>query len=201
MRIGIDIDGVLTNMEQFMLDYATKYCYENNLPIKINVHEYNEVEMLNMREEQTIKFWNTYLGEYVTKYPMREFAKSIIDKLKKDGNEIYIVTARSEYGLPEELYGKMSELTVHWLKKNDVNYDKIFFTKDSKMQAIEENNIDIMIDDSPKNIKELSTKIPVLCYHAQYNSDIKGENIIRVYGWYDIYEKIQEKYSSKLRKE
>lgn len=193
MRIGIDIDGVLTNMEQFMLDYATKYCYEKNLSIKLNIKEYDDVKMLNITKEQVIKFWNTYLGEYVINYPVRLFAKDVIDKLKKEGNEIYIITARDEYGLPDELYGKMSELTKQWLNKNEIYYDKIFFTGKSKMQIIEENNIDIMIDDAPRNINELSSKIPVLCYNTQYNADIEGKNIIRVYSWYDIYEKINRK--------
>ena len=29
MRIGIDIDGVLTDIEQWQLDYSTKFYYEN----------------------------------------------------------------------------------------------------------------------------------------------------------------------------
>ena len=31
MKIGIDIDGVLTNDDDFVLEYATKFCYENNI--------------------------------------------------------------------------------------------------------------------------------------------------------------------------
>ena len=31
MKIGIDIDGVLTNDDDFILEYATKFCYENKL--------------------------------------------------------------------------------------------------------------------------------------------------------------------------
>ena len=31
MRVGIDIDGVLTNIEQFVIDYISKYCVENNI--------------------------------------------------------------------------------------------------------------------------------------------------------------------------
>ena len=35
MRIGIDIDGVLTDIEQWQLDYGSKYFYENhNIGIK-----------------------------------------------------------------------------------------------------------------------------------------------------------------------
>lgn len=31
MNIGIDIDGVLTNDDDYILDFTSKYCYENNL--------------------------------------------------------------------------------------------------------------------------------------------------------------------------
>lgn len=42
MRIGIDIDGVLTNIEQFLLDYGSKFCVENNLPLNIKKSNYDE---------------------------------------------------------------------------------------------------------------------------------------------------------------
>ena len=35
MRIGIDIDGVLTNIGQFVIDYTSKYCVENNIEYTI----------------------------------------------------------------------------------------------------------------------------------------------------------------------
>ena len=38
MRIGIDIDGVLTDIEQFVIDYISKYCVENK--IKYNIGEF-----------------------------------------------------------------------------------------------------------------------------------------------------------------
>ncbi len=36
MKIGIDIDGVLTNVEQFSIDYFSKYCFENNIEYNIS---------------------------------------------------------------------------------------------------------------------------------------------------------------------
>ena len=41
MRIGIDIDGVLTNVEQFSIDYFSKYCFENNIEYNIGESHYN----------------------------------------------------------------------------------------------------------------------------------------------------------------
>lgn len=197
MRIGIDIDGVLTDMEQFAMDFFTKYCYENNIPIKIKPNEYYETEAFSLSSEQAEKFWNQYLAYYATEYPARIFASEIINKLKQEGNDIYIITARNEYGLPPELYGKMKQLVEKWLEDNKIFYDKIFYTENSKLQYCIDNKIDIMIEDCMDNVKEISTIIPVLCYNAQYNIGLEGKNIIRVYSWYDIYYKIQNSINKK----
>ena len=47
-------------------------------------------------------------------------------------------------------------------------------------------------EDDIKNISELSTMIPVICYDSEYNRMCKGNNIIRCYSWYDIYIKINQ---------
>lgn len=192
MRIGIDIDGVLTDVEQFIIDYVTKFCYENNLTYRVKPNEYDEAKALGISEENCEKFWNKYIKCYATKYKAREFAAEVINKLKEDGHEIYIVTARNEWGLTGEDYGKMKEFVREWLKKNNIYYDKIVHTEETKLPYCVGNYIDIMIEDKPENVKEISTKMPVLCYNCNYNADIKGKNITRVYSWYDIYNKINQ---------
>ena len=193
MREKIDIDGVLTDMERFLADYGSKYCVENNLPINIEKVEYDEFKTFNWTEEQGIKFWNEYIIYYATKYPAREFASEIIKKLKEEGHEIYIVTARDDYGVPKEYVGKMrGEIVPKWLEENKIPYDKIIYTEGSKLPYVVGNYIELMIEDSPEIIKELSSKIPVLCFNCQYNENIKGQNITRVYGWYEVYDKIKK---------
>lgn len=190
MRIGIDIDGVLMDIERFIIDYGTKFCMENNLPINIKIGEYDECKMLNIEQEQAIKFWNEYLVYYATEYSPREFAPEIIKRLKEEGHEIYIVTGRNDYGLPKEYVGKMKEITEKWLKDNNIYYDKIIFTEGSKLPYCVGNYIETMIEDWDKVAKDVSTKIPVLCFDCKYNESLEGENITRVYSWNDIYQKI-----------
>lgn len=62
-----------------------------------------------------------------------------------------------------------------------------FFTKASKLQCCLVNRISLMIEDDEKVIRELSDKIPVICYDADYNTNYESTNIIRCYSWYDIY--------------
>lgn len=190
MRIGIDIDGVLTDIEKFVADYGTKYCVENNLQINITAGEYDEFKTFNWTEEQGIKFWNEYIVYYATKYPARDFASEVIKKLKEEGHEIYIVTARNDYGLPKEYIGKMRDFVAKWLKDNNISYDKIIYTEGSKLPYCVGNYVEVMIEDNPTNIEEVSTKIPVLCFDCGYNRNLEGKNITRVYSWYDVYDKV-----------
>lgn len=192
MRIGIDIDGVLTDLEQFLYDYGTKFNLENNIPMKICPGSYDEKVVFSWTEEQNLTFWNQYLEMYVKNYPVREFAVNILQQLKEEGNEIYIITARNEYGLPQEVSGKMHEFTKQWLEKNHITYDRIIYTEESKLKYCVGNYIDVMVEDWQKEIEEIETKIPVLCYSASYNAKVKGKNVTRVYSWYDILDKIHQ---------
>ena len=192
MRIGIDIDGVITDIERFIADYGTKYCVENNLPINIKAGEYDEYKTFNWTEELGIKFWNEYIVYYATKYPARDFASEVIQKLKEEGHEIYIVTARNDYGVPKEYIGKMKDFVSQWLKDNNIYYDKIIYTEGSKLPYCVGNYIELMIEDSPENVKDVSTKIPVLCFDCGYNRNLEGKNITRAYSWYDVFDKISK---------
>lgn len=189
MRIGIDIDGVVIDTAKFVADYGTKFCYENGIEYKIKDDEYGEDKALGISPKDAEKFWNKYLPYYAMEYKPREFAVEVISKLK-ESNEIYIITARNEEGFTEEYYGHMQEIVKEWLKKNEINYDKLIFTKGSKLPYCLENNIDVMIEDSPKNVTDISSKVKVLCFDNSYNKNIEGKNITRVYSWYDILSKL-----------
>lgn len=193
MRIGIDIDGVLTNIERFIVDYGTKFCIENNLPMEIETGYYDESKAFHWTEDQTLKFWNEYLVYYATKYPARDFASEVVHKLKEEGHEIYIVTARNEYGLTDEYYGKMRELVDAWLKDNDICYDKIVYTEGSKLPYCVGNYVELLIEDNPEQVKNVAEKLPVFCFDNQYNKNVEGKNITRVFSWYDVYDKIKNK--------
>lgn len=193
MRIGIDIDGVLTNIEQFVLDYISKYCVENNIEYNISDMNYEYSKTFNISREIELEFWNTYLEKYAVNEKARPFASEVINKLKEEGNEIYIITARWLSNRDDDVGKNMREMVKKWLAENKIVYDKLVFSKaekEKKSQEIIENKIDLMIEDSPNNINELSKIIPVICYNAQYNKDCSENKIIRCYSWYDIYNKI-----------
>ncbi len=49
-----------------------------------------------------------------------------------------------------------------------------------------------MIEDNPLFFQKYSSllNIPLLCFDTLYNTQISGMNVIRVYSWYDILQKI-----------
>ena len=186
MRIGIDIDGVLTDIEQWQLDVGGKFFSKFNKGVA-NKDGYEIIEIFNVSDELDNQFWNEYLYEYVTKEPSRKYASEVIKKLKEDGNEIYIVTARYLTDRNTEDGEKMRKIVVNWLAEQKIYYDEIIFSPEDKKENCKKYNIDIMIEDKVDNINKISSIIPVICFHAGYNKECKGKNIYRVYNWYDIY--------------
>ncbi len=194
MRIGIDIDGVLTNLAQYQKDYFSKYCTEHNICYEITSKKYKLHDMFNVSKKIGDAFWDEMIWDYSKHYEIREFASEIINKLKREGHEIYIITARWPANESTAAGEIMRNNVKAWLNKNNVVYDNLIFSKgnnEDKTQEITDYTIDVMIEDNPNNINQISKLIPVICMNEEYNSECHGKNIIRCYSWYDIYNKIQ----------
>lgn len=195
MKIGIDIDGVLTNDDDFIINCTSKYCYENNLDFFKNPYAY-EYEKLDWDEDTINKYRKLYFDDYVDNEPVRKFASEVIKKLKEDGHEIYIITARHK-SHDDTLDGEnMRQRIKKWLDMNEILYDKLIFARAPKTNELVENKIDLMIEDSPNMIPVMKEIVDVFCYDTRYNQKIKNDNVTRVFSWYDIYKKINEKIRS-----
>lgn len=193
MRIGIDIDGVLTDIEQWQLDYGSKFYLEKYGKEILNNEGYETTDIFKVDSKLDDEFWTEYFKDYSINVDVRKLASEVIKKLKQDGNEIYIITARGSFlshSANVMLFEENKNIVLEWLRKNEIEYDKIIFSPEDKLNICLENNIDIMIEDKSANINKISTRIPVICFHSGYNKNCIGNNIIRCYSWYDIYSKI-----------
>ena len=183
MRIGIDLDGVLVDVEEFLFDTGIKYFYDKNKTRNIKTDEYDIDKYFGVSREDADKFWADVIYSYIMLSP-RKHASEVISKLRNAGHKIYIITSRrGEGGITQE---EMEKYVKIWLEKNKIFYDELIFEFDNKVQACKKNKIDLMIEDSPKNIESISLNIPVICYDARYNQMVKGDNITRCYSWTDI---------------
>lgn len=191
MRIGVDIDGVLTDEHRFIIDYGTKFLNDEGIEYTLHDDIYDNRKIFEINESQYDAFWRKYLVYYSENILIRPFASEVIKKLKQENNEVYIITSRSFTTYENEYRQKMQNIVKNWLEKNNVVYDKIIFST-NKADICKKMNIDVMVEDKPENILSISKIIPVICYDHSYNKGLFDENIIRSYSWYDIYKKIRE---------
>ena len=194
MNIGIDIDGVLTNIAEFALEKGLEFCKETGKGKLIKMSSYDTKEAFGWDQETDDAFWKKYLFLYAEENPVIDKAPENIKKLKEDGHKLYIITARGLAG-PDvkniEIRDKMRNTVKNWLDKNDIVYDDLISTTEDKSQAIRDKKIDIMIDDSPYNLRDLSKITKMICYDWPYNRDVNNENIYRCYNWDEIYKYIK----------
>lgn len=196
MNIGIDLDGVLTNYRKFTIEQGQKYCKELGKGEVINPEAYYSTDMFNWDKETDLDFWTKNIFIYAKENPSIQGASEKIKKLKEEGHTIFIITARMfaspESSCSEEVREKMKKTVKEWLAKNEIVYDYIIFSSEDKSKYIIENNIDVMIEDSPNNLKNLSKLTKMICVDWPYNKGVENDNIYRCYNWNEIYNKILE---------
>lgn len=185
MRIGIDIDNVLSNFNEVLLNDYIKHDKElgNNGIIKNNVYIR---DMFNWTKDEEQQYYHNNIERIAKSLNVLENAPEYIRKLKEEGNEIYIISGRDngEYSDPYKM-------TFDWLNKYNIVYDKVILTNAynslEKAKICLENDIDIMIDDSTKILMEVDNSgITALLMDTPYNR--QANDFKRVHNWKEIYE-------------
>ena len=93
MNIGIDIDGVLADIEPYVFEYGSKLLYDKGRSVEeIDREKYETYEIFKWNRDDEHEFWDKYMFNYYTKAPARIFASEVIKKLKEHGHNIYIIT-------------------------------------------------------------------------------------------------------------
>ena len=195
MNIGIDIDDTISETFETLLPYAQKYTIED-LKRESKVHmdgnlgnHFYIVYMNDWSEKEATDFWSKYYGEILRELNIKKFAADVIKKLKQQGNKIYLITAR--WDMPND---NVKEITKQWLAKNQIEYDELIINASDKLKIVQEKNIDVFIDDSFKNCKNIvdNTSIKVYMMNSRVNSNLNNEKIRRVFSWPEIYDLINK---------
>lgn len=195
MKIGIDIDNTITTTMPILRAYCKKYNDEvikRNL--EMNQKGFHTNNLYNWTEEEQKTFCSKYLEEIVLKAEIKNNASEVIRKLKEEGNYICIITARNKPG-----FRNPYELTKKFLEDNNIIYDKLVVGCEDKYTYCLENDIEIMIDDEPQNIDNISKIIPVIAFNEKYNEDYIGKNIIKVDTWEETYKTIKNIEKDKIK--
>lgn len=186
MRIGIDIDNVISNFDEMLLETYLIHDKELRNTGIINPNaKYIRTGMFDWSNEEELSFYKDNIECIAKKLKVKEKAKEYIDRLHNDGHFIYIITGRDngEYSEPYNM-------TKKWLDENNIYYDNLILTDayDMHAKSLEclKNDIDIMIDDSVRICSDLITSgITTILMDTPYNRKI---NIKRVKNWEEFYE-------------
>ena len=189
MRIGIDIDNVIADLDKTFLEEFEKEDKNKRNKGIINKKAKHITEgMFDWSSEEIEDFICNNMDRMAEKFDLIEDAKEYINKLCEE-NEIFLITHRSNH------FFKNHELvTINWLNEKGIKYDKLVFTKsrDKSPECIE-NSIDIMFDDEADKCKYiLNAGIECFLMKTRYNENY-SLNIPIVNGWKEIYSLICEK--------
>ena len=180
MKIGIDIDDTITNTCEFMTEYVSSY-----FGVTKEYLTQNNIYYFNLPLEFKDKEKDFYLFIFESKLlniPVKENAKEVINKLKEEGNEIIIITAREN-----DVYNNPFISTKEQLEYYGINYDKLICTKEKRKACVEE-NIDVFIDDSMRNVNSVKDVVKnVYLFTSPYNKKFYV-SFKRIDNWIQFYE-------------
>ncbi len=196
-KIGIDIDNVISNFDEILLKEFLKHDKKLRNTGIVNNDVYITRGMFDWTKEEFDDFYYNNIERIAQSLNVIDNAPEYIRKLKEEGNEIYIISGRDngEYSDPYKM-------TIDWLNKYKIEYDKLILTNayDSleKAKMCIKNNINIMIDDSIRIISEVNKSgITALLMDTPYNRE--ENNLQRVHNWKEIYEFITNLSREKIK--
>lgn len=183
MNIGIDIDDTICNSWENVIN---EMCTDFNLnydELSKGNKAYNEV--IELTPEEYLKYAKEKFSKLLYNPTLKENVKEVIDILKEN-NKIIFITARSN-----QCYEDAYKFTKKYLDRNKIYYDKIIVNGKEKGKICKEEKIDIFIDDSIDNCKNVSKyKIKTILFETCYNKDCT--DFIKINNWKEILKIVKE---------
>jgi len=188
LKIGIDVDGVIIDYMTTVRAYAEMYDF-------CDLHKNGVRDRSELKVKQRYDWTPEELKYFADKYfisltkatPFNPLAIEVIKKLKAEGYELIIISNRGI--IHEEAITSVQEM----FDENDLKFDKYFWKTDDKLKILLENNIDIIIDDSPEVCKQAKENGIKALYFREKNS-IKLEessSLFDIDNWGEIYRRIK----------
>jgi uncharacterized HAD superfamily protein len=172
MKIGIDIDGTITDNFNLIKELACEYFKKDEK--EINSWDWDFGKVFNVSKLEAQKFWDINEKKIYTLPGPKPFAQQTIAAIAEK-HEIIYVTARSI---------TYREDTEKWLQHHNIHFNRLIMAED-KMQICVDEKISIMIDDSPEYIS-IADYINLIMFDYPYNRHVNHPKISRVTNWNEI---------------
>lgn len=143
LNIAIDIDDTLTNTAEYLQPYIAEYFGMELAEVQEKGISYENLP--DPWKKDAVAFMKTYFDRVIPNTPFKPDAAWGVNVLREQGHRIVIITARTT-----AFYSDPYATTKAELSRGGIVYDKLICTTD-KATACKEEQIDVLIDDHPKN--------------------------------------------------
>ena len=195
MRIAIDIDGTLNDYFSWVMKNFIRYAKKNGVKVNLDLKEYEMFNMFGITKEDFDKFWNEYIWCYAKTCKPQRGAAKYVSRLYDQGHEIVILSARAMANSDCENGKKMRQIVKEWFDKNKIKYSQMCFVPQfgSKFATFKEQQCDLLVDDRPAHLYEISAFKPCICFEQTYNryQSYPG-NVYKCRSWRDVYKTVQK---------
>jgi len=182
VRIGVDIDGVVSDSYPFWMKELNQHFGKN-----ITVLDDYEMHLVFDVSRDAMNDYFVSNAERLLMAPKPiSGAKEGLETLLREGHEVIYITART----PEE-----REVTVRWLTLCEIphEYERVLFAGfSSKLELVKHWGIEAFIEDYQVNAKLIANSgVPVFLLNASYNQEELPTGITRCHSWGEIIKGIQ----------
>lgn len=183
----MDLDGVVFDSETTFRTYEEVFDIERNQNKLVDRSEPKYQNRYSWNKAETEEFQKYYL-EVSQNSPLMPGFKKIYALLKKQGVELIVISARGLGGDGADLQC-MEDDAKRILEENNIVFDKYYWKQVDKLEACQNESLDIMIDDDYKIVDKLSShNIKTLYYRAANLKKLEeNEYVTEVNNWGDIY--------------
>lgn len=191
MRLGFDLDNVLANLMDPLNDHLNEKFDIEFVPEMWTSRTVENLELDlddDLKKEITREVVRTvYDIEFLKSLAPCEGAKSVIDFLRKKGNEIYVITARNL-----EAFDMSSE----WLKVHGIYFDALICTKFKPRMAwnygvrtFVDDDYDTLLNFADFRQARFFKKLIVMSY--PYNIERQDKRIERANNMHEVLAKLE----------
>lgn len=172
-EVVIDIDGCLNHYPAPLKMWAEVWLNLDQTNATRAIKKHNDFDLLK----------KTYRLSNIFHYFLpRDGVNEVLEKIKKSGCLVTLLTARNPNKNPN-----IRSITVQWLKKYQIPFDSVIFTKDKSTYIKQhEDRIIMVVEDEPNIHSFEKLKIEVAIFKNGLTRDSKYLHFHSVSSWKEI---------------